>query len=251
MLVTMRGVVHSADLDLTSAAHAPSTTVKLLADGGTVNAVVDGYDAGILNDLIDASVEITGVAGSRLDGKMQQTGVVLHVARLGDIKILKRAGASPWTIPVTPMNEIMKAYHVTSLTRRVRVHGSVTYYEPGSALVLQDGARSLWIKTERFAPMQVGDMADATGFPAVDNGYLILNGSEIQDDGTHAPVAPQLLAWKDLTSSKHIYDLASIEGYVVMEAREATQDEYILVSDGNLFSAAYRHAAAAGSSPKA
>ena len=40
----------------------------------------------------------------------------------------------------------------------------------------------------------------------------------------------------------HHHDLVSIEGRVVMEAREASQDEYILTHDGQLFSAIFHHA---------
>jgi predicted signal transduction protein with EAL and GGDEF domain len=38
-----------------------------------------------------------------------------------------------------------------------------------------------------------------------------------------------------------MYDLVSIEGEVETEVREASQDEYVLKSDGRLFTAIYRH----------
>jgi hypothetical protein len=40
---------------------------------------------------------------------------------------------------------ILAGYRVDDLTRRIRVHGTITYYQPGSAVVLQDGSKSLWI----------------------------------------------------------------------------------------------------------
>jgi diguanylate cyclase (GGDEF)-like protein len=39
----------------------------------------------------------------------------------------------------------------------------------------------------------------------------------------------------------HVFDLVSIEGQVVAEVRQATQDEYVLQTDGHLFSAILRH----------
>jgi diguanylate cyclase (GGDEF)-like protein len=39
----------------------------------------------------------------------------------------------------------------------------------------------------------------------------------------------------------HVYDLVSIEGQIVTEAREAAQDQYVLMSDGHLTTAIYRH----------
>jgi diguanylate cyclase (GGDEF)-like protein len=246
MLVTTRGVVRSADMNLPTAAHEADTTLRVLLDGGDADVEVDGDDANALSGLLDADVEITGVAGGKFDGKMQLTGISLHAASPANIRILKPAAASPWAIPVTPMDDVLKTYHVRDLTPRVRVQGTMTYYVPGSAIVLQSGTKSLWIRTLSSAPMRIGDLADATGFPSVNEGFLTLIGSEIQDDQTQAPIVPQPLGWRELSSSKHLFDLVSTEGEVVMEAREGSQDEYVLESNGYLFSAIYRHPVAAG-----
>ena len=244
-LVITRGVVESAEMDLPTAAHDPGATLRILLDGGYVDAQVESGDAHALGDLLDAQVAITAVAGGKFDGKMQLTGIVLHVASLADIKIIK-AAVSPWSLPITPMDQILSAYHVENRTRRVRVSGTASYFEPGSVLVLQNGANSIWIKTQSFGPMRIGDLASATGFPAVNDGFLMLYGSAIQDGGVPAPVSPEPVTWPQLASSKHIFDLVSIEGQVVMEAREESQDEYVLVSDGKMFSAVYPHGNAAG-----
>ncbi|HEV2484648.1 MAG TPA: diguanylate cyclase [Terracidiphilus sp.] len=242
MLVTAHGVVQSADRDKPSADHLPGTTLRVLLDGGYVDAHVDNLDERALANLLDAEVEITGVAGGELDGKLQLTGIVLNVASPADIKTLKSANVSPWSLPLTPMDKVLSVYHVQNLTSRVRVSGTVTFFEPGSALVLESGDKSMWIKTESFGPMRVGDFAVATGFPAVSDGFLMLYGSAVQDSGIWTPVPPEPLDWQQLASSKHIFDLVSIEGQVVMEAREASQDEYVLASDGHMFSAVYPHA---------
>ncbi len=239
VLVTTRGIVQSADLDPPSSDHAHGTTLRVLLDGGYVDAKVDSDDPRALDELLDSEVQITGVAGAKLDGKRQLTGIVLHVGSLTDIKILKPARVSPLTLPITPMDQVLSVYHVVNLTRRVRVNGTVTLYQPGSALVLQSGEKSIWIKTDSFVPMKLGDRADATGFPAISNGFLMLYGSVIQDSGVPAPVKPQPVSWQQLTSSRHIFDLVSIEGKVVTEAREDSQDEYVLVSDGHMFSAVF------------
>jgi len=56
---------------------------------------VDSNDAQALSGLLDAEVVITGAAGGKFDGKQQLTGIVLHVARLADIRIVKRAAVNP------------------------------------------------------------------------------------------------------------------------------------------------------------
>jgi diguanylate cyclase (GGDEF)-like protein len=239
LLVEVRARVRTADLVSTS--NVVSTSLEMNTDGGEVDAVVDSSDPDALKGLLDAEVEITGAASGRFDGKMQQTGVLLHVTSLADVKVLKGPGDGPWSIPLTPMDQVLTTYHVNDLTQRVRVRGTITYYQPGSALVLQSGARSLWVLTQSQAPLRIGNQADVIGFPAVHDGFLTLTGGEVHETEEYTPVAPQLEEWQLLTSSKHIFDLVSVDASVVAAVREATQDEYVLDSDGQLFSAIYRH----------
>ncbi|MGD1061932.1 MAG: diguanylate cyclase [Terracidiphilus sp.] len=244
MRVSVRGVVHAADL--IGGPNTPSIYLQMLTNGGYIEADVLSSDASVLNSLLDAEVEVTGVSAALFDNKMQQTGVMLHIAAMSDVKILKRAAVSPWSLPVIPMDQVLTSYHVDYLTQRVRIHGTITYYEPGAAVVLQDGAKSLWIATQSRSDLQIGDLADASGFPDVHDGFQILTRGEIQDSHIQVPIAPLPSTWQSLTLTDstifgHIYDLVSIEGQVVTEVREAARDEYILSSGGHLFTAIYRH----------
>jgi len=233
--VTVRASVLSADMV------GGGDALELLADGGLINAYIDSRDPSAMGGLLDAEVEVTGVASARFDGKMQQTGVALAVPSPANIKILKRAGAGPWSLPVTRMGDILSRYRVKNLSQRVLVHGTITYYQPSSAIVLQNGTQSLWIMTRVESPLRIGDEADVTGFPDLHDGFLALSGGEIQESPVYAPVAPLPVAVSELTESKHIFDLVSIEGQVVMEVRENSQDEYVLTANGQVFSAIYRH----------
>jgi diguanylate cyclase (GGDEF)-like protein len=245
-MVTVHAVVRAADV-VVNAASVRSMRLQMLTDGGQIEANVDSDDSNAINGLMDAEVSITGVAAGEFDDKMQQTGVVLYVSSTANIKVLRRATASPWSLPITAMDQILSVYHVRDLTPRVRVRGTITYYQPGSAIVLQDGSRSLWISTHTVEPLRVGDEADATGFPQSVDRLLSLTDGEIQDLQIFKPVTPQSVNWRQLafwSSSEpdgHKNDLVSIEGEVVTEVRETSQDEYVLNSDGRLFTATYRH----------
>jgi diguanylate cyclase (GGDEF)-like protein len=243
-LVTVRAFVHSADLIFQKGIR--STYMKLIADGNTLDVSVEADDPDSLKDLLDAEVEVTGVSADIFDSKMEQTGTKVQANTMADVKVIRRATSSPWTLPVTPMNEIYIGRQVRDFTARMRVHGTITYYQPGAAVVLQDGIRSLWIETRSNLPLRIGDQADATGFPDPHNGFLSLAGGEFRDSGKYAPITPKPATWDSLSSSNnvtfgHIYDLISIEGRVVTEAREAERDEYVLNTNGRLFTAIYYH----------
>lgn len=238
-LVTVRATVRN--VDLVQSSDMPSISIQMRTASGPINAVVDSDNIGALKDLFDDEVEITGADSGRFDGKMQVTGILLHVNSLSAIKDLKPSDKDPWRMPVTPMDQILAGYQVNDVTQRIRVHGTITYYQPGTALVLQDGLKSLWIQTESIAPLRVGDQADATGFPDIHDGFLTLTGGEVLDRQVSMPIAPRSVTWSELATSHHLFDLVSTEARVVAENRAAAQDEYVLDSGGNLFSAIYRH----------
>ncbi|MGH9599203.1 MAG: diguanylate cyclase domain-containing protein, partial [Terracidiphilus sp.] len=178
---------------------------------------------------------------------IQQTGVKIKVLSLAGIKVLKPAAANPWTLPFTPLGRIITAYHIRDLSRRIHVHGVITYYLPGTAAVLENGSSSLWIATDSDAPLRVGDLADAIGFPDTEDHHLSLVHAEIRDSGVYAPIQPYLAKWEQIgfwagsTLGGHEYDLVSTEGRVVTEVREAAQDEYVLTSGKRLLTAIYHH----------
>ena len=103
-LVSVRALVRTADV---LNASQRNSSMQMMAEGGDISATVDTDDAPSLRNLLDSEVEVTGVASGRFDGKMQQTGVLIHVTSIADIKILKGAATSPWSIPVTPMDQIL------------------------------------------------------------------------------------------------------------------------------------------------
>ncbi len=250
MLVSVRATVRSADIMQVNGQR--YLYLRLLMHGGYVDATVanagqDQLNGALAKSLLDAEVEITGADSGVFDSKMQLIGALLEVPSLAQVKVLKPAATSADALPFMPMDQILSAYSVIDQTQRVRVQGTITYYQPGAAVVLQNGNSSLWISTRTSKPMRVGDLAEATGFPDERSGFLALNDAEVHDSGIYKPVPPQPAIWRDLADWSsgngrgHQNDLVSIEGNVVAEVREESQDEFDLVADGKLFNAIYRH----------
>lgn len=240
-LVTVRAIVRSADLVLSS--DVPSISIQMRTEGGAIDAVVDSSDISAVKRMLDSEIELTGAVSGHFDGKMQVTGILLHANSLSAIKLIKPASKDPWDLPLTHMDEVLSAYHVNNTSQRVRVHGSITYYQPGSAVVLQNGSKSIWIMTHNSDDLKIGNQADAIGFPGLHDGFLTLMGGEIQDSKLARPVKPRSVTWSELATSHYLFDLVTTEGIVVAENRGAAQDEYVLDSGGSLFSTIYRHPA--------
>jgi diguanylate cyclase (GGDEF)-like protein len=141
-------------------------------------------------------------------------------------------------LPVTPIEKLSTGNRARDLSQRVRVHGTITYYEPGRAVVLENGPNSIWVATNAASSdLRIGDDADATGLPSFDGGLSTLIDGEIWDSKTPSIVVAEPSTWRQLASGSHPFDLVSVEGEVVTGVREALQDEYVLSSAGQLFTA--------------
>lgn len=239
--VKVRAVVRTADIAFTTASPVRSISMEAVTDGGILHINLDSDDAELLKDLLDSEIEVVGVASGRFDGKNQLTGIDINVPNLAGIRILKRASVGPWSLPVTSMGEILNTYHEDSRTQRIHVRGVITYYQPGSTVVLENAEKTLRISTRTYTPLRVGDLADVTGFPDLSNGFLTLNSAEVLDTQERAPIQPVPSTWDQLSTSQYIFDLVSVEGVLVTKVREATQDEYVLDAGGHLVSAIYHH----------
>jgi len=239
MRVEIGGSVQSADLE--SWLHGHKIVLQLRMDGGYVKAVVDSEEAAVPKALLDADVEVIGVVSGQFDGKMQLTGVEVNASSLSEVKVLRPGAFPPDSLPVTPMSEVLSGYHVHDLSPRVRVRGTITYYRPGAALVLQSGAQSIWITTDSEQPLEIGNEADVTGLPDPSSGFLTLTHAEFTEIKAWQPIPPLLTDWRELSLGKHVFDLVSLQGSLLKAVRNAEQDEYVLESEGHLISAIYSH----------
>ena len=147
--------------------------------------------------------------------------------------------AKVFALPITPIEKLSTGNRARDLSQRVRVHGTITYYEPGRAVVLESGSSSVWIATSAAGSgLRINDEADAAGLPGSNGGFATLADGEVFDSKLPSIVAAQPANWQQLASGSHPLDLVSVEGEVVTGLREASQDKYILSSGGHLFTAA-------------
>jgi diguanylate cyclase (GGDEF)-like protein len=237
--------VHGTVISAVSAINSghPITQLQLVLRGGNIGVTIDKGLAARLSDLLDSEVIVTGTEAGRFDGKMEQTGVRIYAPSLDNVQILRKAPVDAWSIPLTPMDEVLKAYDVEERTPRVRIQGIITYYQPGHMAVLQEGPQSIRVYTPTIEPFNIGDRVQAIGQPDVDNGFLTLKWGDLRSTGGSAALLPVKVNWDQLATGRHAFDLVSIEGQVVTQVREHDQDVYVIASDGHLFSATVRFTA--------
>jgi len=237
--VKVRGTIALAEMSRTSGRVV--IHLVLAMDGGMADLLVDNHDPSELKGLQGSQVEMTAVAGELFDGKMEQTGVLLHMPSFAYMNILKQSPADPWSIPLTPMDKVLSGNNIEDSTPRVRVEGTLTYYRQIEMAVLQSGTESIRVQTSQLDQLNVGDRVEAIGVPIVQDQLLTLKLGQIRSENTRAPIVPQKVTWDDLASGKYSFNLVSIDGTVVTQVQEHERDLYIIATGSHLISVSLRH----------
>jgi diguanylate cyclase (GGDEF)-like protein len=237
--VKVRGTIALAEMSKTS--NQDIAHLVLAMDGGMADIKVDNPDPSRLKQMQGSQVEMTAVAGEEFDGKMEQTGVRLHMPSFAFMDILKQSPVDPWSLPLTPLDKVLRGYSALDNTPRVRVEGTLTYYRPTEMAVLQDGEKSIRVQTSQRGWVNLGERVWASGIPNVEDKLLTLRLGQILSQGNAAPIEPRKVTWDDLSSGKYSFNLISIEGKVVAQVQEHARDLYVVSSGGHLISASLEH----------
>ncbi|HEX5234977.1 MAG TPA: GGDEF domain-containing protein [Silvibacterium sp.] len=242
--VTVQGTVLSATIQQTIGA--PFLLLEVLMDGGTIDVHVENPQTMDLRSLLDSKIELTGVSGGRFDGKFQLVGANLYLSSPAQMRITAPARTDIDTLALTPMDRVIGSYNILERSRRVRILGSVTLYEPGSQLVIENAGKAVLVHTRQNNPLNIGDVVSATGFADTRDYSQSLNHGQFSRTQQTDIIPPQPVTWAGAFSGKHPFDLISIEGRLLEQVRESNQGTLFINSNGHIFSAVLRHPGGVG-----
>ena len=155
----VRGIVRSVALDRGSWREG-TLALHVASEGGEFNVRVPIIHEQNFSSWIDSEVLIEGVCGSLYNLNRQLTGILFYVPRLSFIKV--EAPASE-----VPLSELLRFAPAAGTPHRVRVRGTVGYQQLGNALFLQSQGKGLRVLTQQTTPVEIGDVVEVLGFPAM------------------------------------------------------------------------------------
>ncbi len=162
----VRGIVRSVAIDKSSWRE-PTLAMRVASEGGQFNVRVPIDHEQDFGSWIDSEVLVEGVCGSLYNASRQLTGILFYVPRLSFIKVEALA-------PEVPVTALLRFSPEKGMRHRVRVRGVLTYQQPGNALFLQVQGKGLRVLTQQATPLEIGDLVDVLGFPAMGDSTPIL-----------------------------------------------------------------------------
>lgn len=155
----VRGIVRAAAVDRGSWRET-TLAMRVASEGGEFIVRVPITREQDFSPWVDSEVLIEGVCGSLYNANRQLTGILFYVPRLSFIKVEA-------SVREVPLSELLRFSAEEVSRHRVRVRGIVGYQQQGNALFLQSQGKGLRVLTQQATPLQIGDLVDVLGFPAM------------------------------------------------------------------------------------
>ena len=241
-LVRLRGLVRTVDVE--QHATAPILHLDVLMPGGSVEvyqpvSVIDGrtisrYVGLNKTSLLDAEVEITGVAGGAFDTKAQQTGVIVYAQESSAIRVITPPRVNPLQLPLTSMKDVYPSRQVVDASERVRLQGTLTYYKKGDSAVLESKGASIFVQTRETRNIPIGDVVDAIGFASDQEYAPSLREAELFDTGKQEAIQPSAINYDKALSGMFSDNLIALTGTLVSQLHGKGEETLVISVDGHL-----------------
>ena len=226
---------------LSVATRNPGLRIKVRVPNGIVGGYIANSGSLIPADLLDRDIQLSGVAGGEFDSRMQMAGVWLDTYSSANVVVLNQPATNSWDLPTVPMDQVIYAYRLGNISDRVKIAGTMTYYEPGALAVVERNGLAMLVETDTDAPLHAGDEVEVTGFPEVLNENVRLDHGQLRPLSKRGQLQPQPIGWENASAGKYAYNLISMEGKIVDVVHDSRVDMFMIEAEGHLFSATLRH----------
>jgi diguanylate cyclase (GGDEF)-like protein len=237
-LVQVKGIVRSSTIQKPDGT--PFLLLEMLVDGGPITVHVLHYKGVVPDTYLDARISLAGAAGKEFDGKFEPVGAKVYVDDVSAIHVLSTSKISPLDIPLSSIDRVDQNYSANNTGQRIRVRGTVTLYDPGEMLVLDQQGKTLLVHTHQDDPLAIGQTVDAIGFSDYADYAPSLTYGEFFPTSTTESVTPQPMTYDEVMTGKHSFTLISLTGVLVDEVNETKQDTLVIRSGEHVFSAVFR-----------
>jgi PAS domain S-box-containing protein len=227
--IEVEGVIHSVE----PSGHNLSV-VLALADG-TIDGITHGEPGADYSGFVDARVLVHANAAPLWTKNGQMVGARLLFPSLSFVQIEERGPPDPFSLPVRPINSLLRFEPGSKFIHRVHVRGRVALQWPGRWVYIEDDSQGLFIPTTQKTPLQLGEVVDVVGFPAMGGYSLMLEDVLFKGTGSRREIKPASISAEDAIKGDYDAKLIRIKGRVVNQDQTSEYPTLVMSSGGMLF----------------
>ena len=242
--IEVEGIVRSArepggvTAYASQAASGGANIVVTLATGaGRLDVIVEKAGNFDYHQLVDARVAVSGVSGPRFNQRRQLTGIHMFVESFAQFHVLQRGTADPFSLPITPINTLMRFTPEVVSGHRMRVRGVVTANRDGQFVSIADNSHGLFVRMIAARDLKVGDLIDVAGFPAMGDYTPVLEDVVFHKIGTAPLPSPIALSTDDMFNGIADAELVRIRGRLLKQTHAMQELNLLITADDHTFMA--------------
>lgn len=231
--VEIAGIVRSVQLHEASQHH----LIEIATGGGRLSVYARQLPVKRTEDLLDSTVRVRGVCSTQFNHRRQLFAIRLMVPRPEDLVIEQPAPTQPFDIAARPIGSLLQFAPQETFGHRVKVVGTVIYYEAGQALFIQDGEQGVEVQTRALEPLQLGDRVEALGFVGQGEYTPILQDAIYRKMAAGEPPVPKRVMPDEALKGTHDCRLVQVAAKLLDRALHGSERSLILQEGETIFHA--------------
>ncbi len=231
--IEITGIVRSVQL-LPDAS--PIYMIEIATGGGRLSVYTRQLPVAQAGEMVDSIVRVQGVCSTKFNRQRQLFAVRIMVPQ-SDLTIEVPAPVDPFAVAARPINSLLQFTPKESYGHRVKVAGTVIYFEPGRLLGLQDGDQGVEVQTRGLEPLALGDRVEALGFVSQSDYTPLLQDAIYRKISAGQPIPPALVTPDEALKGKNDCQLIQIEARLLDRAVHGSEKYLVLQKDGFIFHA--------------
>jgi signal transduction histidine kinase len=214
--------------------------IEITTGGGRLLIFAKTLPVQRAEELLDSTVRVRGVCSTQFNHQRQLFAIRLMVPRPDDLTIEIPATKDPFAIAARPIDSLLQFAPQATYGHRVKVSGTVIYFEPGSAMFLQDGGHGVEIQTKERQPLAVGDRVEVLGFVSQGDYTPLLQDGVYRKISSSPQPAPSPVTPDEALTGNHDCQLIEISARLIDRTLHGSEQFLVLQESNFIFQASLK-----------
>ncbi len=206
--------------------------IEITTGGGRLLIFARDLPVENAQSLLDSTVRVRGVCSTQFNHQRQLFSIRLMVPRPADLTIETPATKDPFDVATRPIGSLLQFAPQSTYGHRVKVAGTVIYFEPGALLFLQDAGHGVQVETKERDPLQPGDQVEVMGFVSQGDYTPLLQDAVYRKIASSNPPTAVQITTDDALSGNYDSQLVKMSARLVDRAVHG-EEEYLVLQQSN------------------
>lgn len=233
-LIAVSGVVRAVHFDKTSRYY----QIEMVMGGERFTVYARQLPVANPNDLLASTLQVRGVCSTLFNHQRQLFGFRLLVPNAAGLAVEQAASVNPFEVPSQAINSLLQFTPQGTLDHRIKVSGTVVYYEPGNAIFIQDDKEGLRCQTWQRETVQPGDRVEILGSPAKGDYTPILEDAVYRKIGVGTEPKADEVDLNEVLTGTHDCRLVQLKA-TVLDRVDRGVNQFLLLEAGDFIFQAY------------